>query len=459
MEGWATEELRSAQLGDSRLRGRLVKLVEDLATQPGVSVAKACGNWAATKGAYRFWSSEQVEASAIRQAHVDGTVRRIEASGEDTILVVQDTTELDYTAHQRTKGLGFLDCPTRQGLKVHSALAVSAQGVPLGLIHQKVWVRDVATKGKSAQRQQRKTVDKESQRWLTAQEATLASLPAGPAVVTIADQEADIYDLFRAPRRAGGELLIRVSHDRRVEHEEQYLWAAIERAPVAGTLEVALGRAGDRQPRQLVLTVRFATLSILPPRHYPQRALLPPVMVQLVLAQEENPPAGVEGVCWLLLTTLPVSSLAEAVRMVHWYCFRWLVERYHFVLKSGCGLEELQLETAARIERALATYCIVAWRLLWLTYAARRHPQLSCAGALELTEWQALYCFTRKTKLPPDHPPTMQEAVLWIAKLGGFLARRHDGEPGVKVIWRGLQRLNDIAATWRLLRSSPMEAT
>src|SRR5512142_1026812 len=148
MEGWAAEELQSAQLGDSRLVDRLVKLVEDLAAQPGVSVVQACGNWAATKGAYRFWSSAQVEASAIRQAHTDRTVRRIEALGEDTVLVVQDTTELDYTAPPRTKGLGFLDCPTRQGLKVHSALAVSVQGVPQGLIHQEVWVRDPDSKGK-----------------------------------------------------------------------------------------------------------------------------------------------------------------------------------------------------------------------------------------------------------------------------------------------------------------------
>lgn len=457
-ESWAAEELKTAKLGDARLNKRLVKMVDDLAAEPASSVPEACGDWAATKGAYRFWDHERIKPEAIRQPHIDSTSRR--AAGEEQVLVLQDTTELDFTSHPKTEGLGFLDCPTHQGLKVHSALVVTTEGVPLGLAHQEVWTRDPASKGQSKERRTRETAEKESQRWLSTQDATLRNLPKEVSVVTVADQEADIYDLFAAPRRPGAELLIRVSHNRRVEDDEtEYLWPAIRQAPVAGQLSVQLGRAPDRQPREAELAVRFATVSILPPRHHPQRSQLPAVTVQLVLAEEEKPPVGVEGICWLLLTTLPVSSFAEAVKMVRWYTFRWLIERYHFVLKSGCGVEKLQLETAERLQRALATYCIVAWRLLWLTYEARRQPEVSCEVAFTTVEWQALYCFTHKTQLLPDNPPTLQEAVRWVAKLGGFLGRRHDGEPGVKTIWRGLRRLEDIVVTWELLRSPSPAAT
>ena len=176
-----------------------------------------------------------------------------------------------------------------------------------------------------------------------------------------------------------------------------------------------------------------------------------------MLATEENPPQGAKPISWLLLTTLAVNSFEEAVNCVRWYSYRWLIERYHYVLKSGCGVEQLQLETPDRIKRALATYCIVAWRLLWLTYESRKNPELSCDQVLEVHEWQSLYCKIHNCSIPPSQPPSLRQAVRWIAQLGGFLGRTHDGEPGVKTIWRGLRRLHDISSTWKLLRPDSLE--
>jgi len=173
--------------------------------------------------------------------------------------------------------------------------------------------------------------------------------------------------------------------------------------------------------------------------------------LQVLLAEEVDPPEGVTPSCWLLVTTLPIATWAEAEACVHWYTLRWLSERYHFVLKSGCRLEALQLETAARLKRALAVYRLVAWRWLWLTYEARAHPEASSATVLALHEWQALYCSIHRTPHPPGQPPSLQQAVRWMAQLGGFLGRKSDGEPGVQVLWRGLRRLEDIAATWALV--------
>jgi len=448
VESWAAEELQHVDLGDKRLDKRLVRIVESLAGHPTASVPEASGSWAATKATYRFWDSRQVTPEAIRAGHRQVVVERI--VGHSMVLLIQDTTDLNFTHHPGTKGLGYLDVPTQRGLKVHSTLAATVEGLPLGLVHQEVWTRDPAQLGISNRRSQRETKDKESQRWLTALAASQEAVPVGVCTLTVADREADIYDFLAAPRRPDAHLLIRAAHNRLVSHEARYLWDAIRRSPPRGQCTIELRRKDDHPARQATLTVRYQTLEVQPPRNRAGRRHLQPVPVQVILVEEENPPPGDHAVCWLLLTTLPVNRFAQAMQAVRWYSLRWLVERYNFVLKSGCRIEELQLETADRLQRALATYGIVAWRLLWLTYEARRNPDAPCDTVLEAHEWQALYCKTHDTPVPPATPPTLHEAVLWIAQLGGFLARRHDGDPGAKTIWRGLRRLSDIASTWEL---------
>ena len=451
--GWAAAEVAGAELGDERRTRRLAALVEALAARPEASVPQACKDWAATKGAYRFWDLDTVDPAALRAAGVPAVVARVGEQGR--VLVVQDTTEIAVRASAVQAALGPLRAPGQRGLLLHSALAVRPDGVPLGLLHQAVWTRDPAECGVAATRRQRPITDKESGRWLTALAASQAALPEAVGSLTIADREADVYELFAAPRRANADLLIRAAQDRCVAEEAHRLWAALDQAPAAGELTVALRRRDDRPPRTAVLTVRFATITLLPPRNHADRAALAPITLQAVTAREEAPPEGVDPVCWRLLTTLPVAALAAAVEVVRLYTLRWLIERYHFVLKSGCGVEELHLETRERLERALATYALVAWRLLWLTYLARRQPDAPCDTVLAPHEWQALYCTHFQTPLPPATPPSLHDAVRWLAQLGGFLARRHDGDPGVVVIWRGLRRLHDIAATWLLLQAPP----
>jgi len=446
---WVARELQYADLGDARLNRRLINLVEALADQPTSSVPEACGDWAATKGAYRFWSSDQVSVVAIQEAHRRSTMERVR--GHEWVLAIQDTTSLDFTAHPATQGLGTLDHPARRGLKVHSVLLASTQGVPLGIIHQEVWSRDPQTLGKKHQRRSKETKDKESQRWLTALERTQEGCPEETRVITVADREADIYDLLAMPRQPGAELLIRATYNRRVDHEARYLWEAMDQSPVRGEITITLQRRDNQAARSATLTLRYQTLALRPPRHRRAKERLQPVEVAVILAQEESPPPGIKPVRWLLFTTLTVNTFQEAVQCLRWYSYRWLVERYHFVLKSGCNLEKLQLEDGQRIHRALATYSIVAGRLLWLTYLARKDPEGSCDSVLETHEWQSLYCTVHRTPIPPEKPPTLQEAVRWIARLGGFLGRTHDGHPGVKTIWRGLRRLHDIANTWKLL--------
>jgi hypothetical protein len=426
-----------------------MQMVHALAERPETSIPQACSDWAEAKAAYRFLANPRVSATALRDAHHTSTLGRVRE--EETVLVVQDTTTLDFTTHRSVRGLGPLDHSWCQGLKVHSALAVSVRGVPLGLLHQKVWAREGPV-GKRHTRRERVTKDKESYRWIEGLEEVQRKLPAGVRAVVVTDREGDIYDLLARPRRPGVDLLVRAAHNRRVSHPEKYLWDAVGSTEPVGTMEVDVPRGARRPPRRAELTLRVSRLGVHPPRYRKHEPGLETVFVNAVLAQEENPPPGQEAIGWLLLTTLPVTEAHEAQRCVEYYARRWLVERYHYVLKSGCQVEELQLETAERLERALALYCIVAWRLLWVTYEARVHPTDPCTKVLAPEEWQALYRVIHPARRLPRHPPPLRDAVRWIGKLGGFLGRAGDREPGVKALWRGFFRLHDFTAALRALQ-------
>lgn len=452
MEKWAAKELSMANLGDTRRNKRLVRLVEDLAAQPDSSVPQACGNVARTKAAYNFWKSPYFQASDIRAPHIASTIERIKSHGR--VLAIQDTTNIDLTSHPATKGLGYLDGKLASGLKVHSTLAVTSQGVPLGIIDQQVWAREKSNLGIAKKRRQRETKEKESQRWLDGFYVTQQLIPPEIQVVTMGDSEADIFDLFSLKRPENSHLLIRGTHNRKVDHSAQYLHLAIRQIEPSGTLMVEVKRSPEHRSRNATLTMRFASFHIQVPLHHSRRSQLLPVQLQVILAEEESPPPGVNPISWLLLTSLEINCQEDAELCVKWYTYRWLIERYHYTLKSGCGIEKLQLETAERIEKALATYTIVAWRLLWLTYSSRVAPDLPCTSVLNTYEWQSLSATINQNPHPENQAPSLREAVRMIATLGGFLGRSSDGEPGVKTIWRGLRRLHDIAATWQLLHGA-----
>ena len=276
-------------------------------------------------------------------------------------------------------------------------------------------------------------------------------------IITVADREADIFELFALPRVSHMDLLIRAVQDRLVHVEDtevRKLWESVEALPMADQLMTThLEHRPGKPARDVVLAVRWRTVQLLVPTKKREKYKDASVTFTALLVTEVDPPAGEIPLEWLLLTTCSVETFQQAAQCVLWYRFRWLIERYHFVLKSGCHLEKLQLETAQRLERALALYCVVAWRLLHLTYLARVTPDASCEVVFQTHEWQALHAFTYKTNMIPTTPPSLHDATCLVAKLGGFLARKSDGEPGVQTIWRGLRRLDDLAAMWLLFHS------
>jgi hypothetical protein len=458
MQSWAAEELKYTNLPDKRLNQRLIKIVEQASTQPEVSVPQASGNWAQTKATYNFWNSQRFSSEDIIDGHRRSTAQR--ASQEDVILAIQDTSDFNFTHHKsKTWDKGFgQTCSQKyvRGLKVHSNLAVSSQGVPLGILDWQIWTREPKKKSKKKKSKSNTSIfHKESKRWLRGLVDAELAIPSTTKIVTIADREGDIYELFALEREPSSELLIRAKHNRRVNHEMKYLRESISGTPEAGKLKVSVPKKDGQPLREATLTIRYGSLSICVPSNCRNRKNQSSISLNVIYAVEENPPEGVKPINWLLLTTLDVDNFEDAVCYLRWYTYRWRIERYHYVLKSGCGIEKLQLQTAERIKKALATYAIVAWRLLWLTYHSRENPQLLSDRVLEQHEWQSLYCHFHCTSIAPVQPPSLNQAMVWIAKLGGFLGRKNDGEPGVKSLWRGLKRLHDIASTWKLAHSSP----
>jgi hypothetical protein len=443
-------ELRTLDLGDERREQRTKVLTSALLLAPEASIPQACRSRSETKAAYRLLSNLSVSAEAIRSAHADATLER--ARGKKRVLAVQDKSNLDFTCCPGTLGLGPLDSPLCRGLKLQSTLLLDEHGEPLGLLSQEVWARGPAELGKKKTRRARPPQEKESWRWRTGFEEVERRIPPGQEVIGIADRESDIYFVLAMPRRENMHLLIRSAHNRSVESEHAHLRDALEAAPVLGTCEMELARTRKRQPRKATLELRAARVTLKPPRHGTNGMGLEPVEVSAVWVRERGEvPRGEKRVEWLLLATWPVETLEEALECARLYGHRWKVERYHYVLKSGCGFEKLQMETADRLERALALYSIVAWRLLWLTYRARLAGDSPCGHALEEREWRVLLAMSR---IKQASEPTLREAVRLLAMLGGFQGRNGDGDPGVKTIWRGWRRLMDFVLAYDTLATA-----
>jgi hypothetical protein len=448
---WAVHEFADADLGDERRTTRLVELASALGQHPTAALPEACGTGSMLKAAYRFFNNDGIAPQDILHSHVEATYTRLGAV--PVVLAVQDTTEVNWTRHPATQGLGPLGHTACHGLLVHTTLAITPERVPLGLLAQQVWARDPADVGKRARRKQLPISQKESQKWLHSLDAVYTAHDCCPTtrLVSVGDREADVYDVLAAPRPAGVDLLIRAAWDRCVQGAERYVWATVAAQPVGAHLQLKVPRRGPQAARDATLALRFCALTLRPPRHR-QREGLPVVTLWAVQVQEVEPPADVTPIEWLLLTTVVVDTVDDATQCVQWYSCRWGIEVWHRILKSGCRIEAHQLASGERLQRCLTLYSVIAWRIFYATMLARAVPDMPCSVLLDLDEWQALYCAIHQCPTPPAEPPSLAQAVHWIAQLGGFVGRRRRDQPGTETLWRGFQHLMDLTKMYRIMR-------
>jgi Transposase DNA-binding/Transposase Tn5 dimerisation domain len=448
---WASDEFASANLGDARLSSRLVALARQLSASPHTSLPQALSP-AELKAAYRFFDNDQVDTDGVLAPHIAQTLHRMEQI--PVVLAIQDTTEFNLTHLPATDGLGRCTGGNERGFLMHSLLAVSPEGLPLGVLGMKTWARREGTQGSAAQRKSRPIHEKESIKWIEglAHLSALKSRCEHTQLIGIGDRESDVYELFAAQRPDGVDWLVRAAWNRCARHPQRYLWQAVLDAPAAGHTELLVPAKGSRPQRTACLTLRYACVRLRPPQ---TRTRLPELDVFAVHVIEDEPPAGIEPLEWMLLTSVPTHSPGQALERLQWYARRWTIETWHRVLKSGCRIEARQFGTLERFVRATSLFAVIAWRIRYTTLLARLAGDLPCEAVLQPVEWQALYCRMHRTTRPPDTVPSLHQAIRWIATLGGYLNRRHDPPPGATVVWRGFLVLHEITEMFRIFASGP----
>ena len=479
MQDWVTREAATADFGDERLDQRFALLLDRMSQHPSLRFTAACKGQAEVRAAYRFVDNDRVDPRKTLDPHRNATLERIRQ--QPVVIIPQDTTEIDVTRpNEVMTDAGPLNDGTRVGFLAHALVALTPEQLPLGVVQADYLARDpedfAARAAKSAaekraERQARPIEDKESARWLEGYRETCRVAREAPetTVVSVSDSEGDIFECLLEGQPAEGERraewIIRACQDRALVVDAdsstgdgaKLLRQRMASAPALGRFTVEVRkrqprskddrkRKQPREARMAEVTYRAARVRLRGPAR--PGGKLPDVDVNVVLVREEAPPAGAEPIEWILLTSLSIDSLELVLRVIEYYCCRWQIEIFFRILKSGCKVEESQLETAERFLPYLALCLIVAWRVHYVTMLGRECPDMPCDVAFDDDEWRSVYSVV-KGEAPPAEPPSMETMVKMVASLGGYLGRKGDGEPGPKAMWIGMQRMADLASAWR----------
>lgn len=452
-QAWFDDELAACEFQDARLGKRLRVLVEQLWNGVGDTLPVVCQDWANTKAAYRFFSNERVSEAAILAGHFQSTAERFAACC-GPILVLQDTTLFSFqrdnpgavgTPHKAIviRGQPRKKTLTQCGILMHSSLAVTTDGLPLGLAAVKFWSRS-QFKGCNALKKKinptRVPIEqKESMRWLDNLRQSTQLFHDPDRCIHIGDRESDIYELFCAAHELKTHFLVRTCVDRLTGDGRHTIAAEMDEVRLKGLhrIEVAASK-GNRS--EAVLEVRYRRIHVLPP--IGKQHQYPGLTLNVIYARERSAPKDRPAIDWKLITDLPVTSRAQAIEKLGWYAQRWKIETFHKILKSGCKAEDSKLRTAERLANLIAVFCIVSWRIFWMTMMNRSFPDAAPTLVLNKAEIDLLNHLVTDQKCSTHK--TLTHYLIKIARLGGYLARSRDPPPGNIVMWRGLSRLIDI---------------
>jgi len=458
---WIDKELEACAFPDPRLGKRFRALVGNLAERIGESIPLACQDWAGTKAAYRFFSNRRVSEAKILSGHFQATRERVQASS-GPVLVLHDTTEFSFkreskhaigVTNRNYTGLGKDGRPrfhTLCGMLMHSSLVLTLEGLPLGLSAVKFWTRK-KFKGCNAQKKKINPTrvpieEKESMRWIENLRQSTELLNQPDRCIHVGDRESDIYELFCAAKDAGTHFLVRICADRLAGNGSHTIEEEMRRTPVRKRHRIEI-RDAKGKPTEVLLEIRYCRMRVLAPvakqKHYPDTELT------VIHALEKETPTGRARIDWKLATDLPVNSPEEAIEKLQWYALRWNIETFHKILKSGCRAEDSRLRSAERLARLIAVFCILSWRIFWMTKINRSAPAAPAAVAFTTLECQLLDHLVQGPSSQQSQK-SLSSYIAKLARLGGYLARANDPPPGNMVMWRGLSRLTDIELGFQL---------
>lgn len=452
---WIDQELSGCEFQDERLAKRFAKLFRQLSGGIGESIPWACQDWTSTKAAYRFFANERVGESAILGGHFQATAKRL-ASGTWPILMLHDTTEFSF--HRKdVAAVGMtVRIPQRKlngkpqhhdvcGILMHSSLAITLDGLPLGLTAIKFWSRDKfygCNHLKKSINPTRIPIEhKESYRWLENVRQSTALIQEPARCVHIGDRESDIYELFCTAQAIGTHFIFRTCVDRLAGDGKHTIATEMKEVRVQGLHRVEV-RDRKGEISQAVLEIRYRRIRVLPPVN--KKKQYPELLLTVIHAQERGEPKGRDKVDWKLITNLPVTSRKQAIEKLQWYSLRWKIEVFHKILKSGCKTEASKLRTANRLVNLISVFAILSWRIFWMTMMNRAAPMAAPEVAFTTLEIKLLDRLISDKRDGNETTRSLSIYLTKLARLGGYLARANDPPPGNMVVWRGLSRLTDI---------------
>jgi hypothetical protein len=450
---WAQLNFGGADLGDPRRTRRLTASAALIAAHPEKSFPQVF-DWNQLRGFYRLCDSVG-ELDCLQRPHRERTRQAMLCL--PVVLIHHDTTTLDFSSHHALQGAGPIGDGNGQGFLQHNSLAFAPDGKRLlGLIHQQFFVRSAAPANESpAARKKRQ--GKESLLW--SQGITAAGRPPeGCTWLDVGDRGADDYEAMAACLSVGHDFLFRICQDRKVfataqRGEEVYLMQYARALAAVGHDVVAIPGRGGRPPRTAKVALASAPVWVPAPYGTPQRKSRPVLAAWVIRIWEVDAPAEVkEPLEWVLLCSLETTGLEQIKQRRDWYGCRWGVEVFHDVGKNGCSEQERMFQTAERMEAALAILSVVAVRVYQLRLAVKACPE---APAQEVATAEEIEVICSMRKGNRQQTLTVKDFVFAVAKLGGFLGRKGDGEPGVRSLWRGYQRLQDLVAGFLLHKKVP----
>jgi hypothetical protein len=434
---WINENFGNADFRDERLSKRVCIIAKQMAYRPEGSIPQQMDNWNDTKACYNFLRNPKVNHKKIQKPHRERVIKRASDKKEaKTVLFLQDTSEIDYTNLECTEDLGFIGNHNNKGLLFHSCLAIEANEINpivLGLANQQVWRRKDVSLNKEETRAERNKRSRESEVWLK----NLKSIgfpPEGCKWVSIGDRANDIFEFFDGSKKMGWETVVRVSQNRciEVDEEQALLITHMRSLESQGIKTIKARKEGDTKPREIDLNISWEEVTIQPPGRLGKK--VSPIVISVIRCWNKD-----EGLEWILYSSICVNTLEEAIEKIEWYAKRWIIEEYHKCLKTGCRIESSQLESSGGLENLLAVLGIIALLMLQLRNMARDDVD---RPASEFVGRQAIQIISKRYKQPLEM--SVRDFLRSVARLGGFLGRKSDGEPGWQTLWKGWLRLLDM---------------
>lgn len=453
-KNWHKKEFKEAQVWDKRCLNSLSAIAKAVYDNQTKSFSSACGTILRQNGS-RIFSSKKMTNEKLQAGHYKETSKR--AAKEKIVLCAQDTTDFNYTKHKATAGLGpICSADNVRGIFLHSCMVLRPDGLPLGLIGQRYWVRDSVSNGKKHKRKELPIEEKESYKWIEGLQWVNERMPKKTKEIwLVGDRESDVYEYLSSPREKNVYILTRVAQSRVIEDEiggiksVGRLKELVKSFPEVCTKEVEIERGG--RTIGLTLSISYSKVKVYPPRD--SRKDLSPIEMGLVYAVEQGGGDGKDKIEWILLSSKSDLDKDGALLMVDYYTQRWKVERFHYTLKTGAfNVEKLQFDDAETLINALSMYSVVAWRLMYVTYYGRFEPLARAELIIDADEKEVLEAYTGK------EIKTANQLMFAIGKLGGFTggSKRYP-YPGIKVMWIGLIKLYSMKTGWLLAKQYYMK--